>query len=78
MRAAANFIPDGFAPKAFAYMKHKKRLQVGPFSIVPYLVDMNHVARITMRPSVKIHPCLGEPSTADCSTLGKRKQTAFS
>jgi ribonuclease J len=39
MRAAANFIPDGFAPKASAYLGHKKRLQLGPFSIVPHLVD---------------------------------------
>jgi ribonuclease J len=39
MRAAADFVPDGYAPKASAYLENRKRLQLGPFSITPYLVD---------------------------------------
>lgn len=39
MRAAADFVPDGFAPKATAYLKSGERLQLGPFSVVPHLVD---------------------------------------
>jgi len=39
MRAAADFVPDGFAPKASAYLENRKRLQLGPFSITPHLVD---------------------------------------
>ena len=39
MRAAADFVPDGFAPKASAYLQNRKRLQLGPFSITPHLVD---------------------------------------
>lgn len=39
MAAAANFVPDGFAPKASAYLKNGKCLEVGPFLITPYLVD---------------------------------------
>ena len=39
MRAAANFVPDGYAPKASAYLENRKTLKVGPFSIKPHLVD---------------------------------------
>src|ERR1035437_2983999 len=39
MRAAADFVPDGFAPKASTYLENRKRLQLGPFSITPHLVD---------------------------------------
>ena len=39
MRAAADFVPDGFAPKASAYLKSGQRLQLGPFSVVPHLND---------------------------------------
>ena len=39
MRAAADFVPDGFAPKATAYLRNGERLQLGPFSVIPHLVD---------------------------------------
>jgi ribonuclease J len=39
MRAAADFIPGGFAPRASAYLESAKRLEIGPFSILPHLVD---------------------------------------
>jgi ribonuclease J len=39
MRAAADFVPDGFAPKASAYLESGNRLELGPFSILPHLVD---------------------------------------
>ena len=39
MRAAADFVPDGFAPKASAYLESGKRLELGRFSILPHLVD---------------------------------------
>jgi ribonuclease J len=39
MRAAADFVPHGFAPKASAYLEHRKRMELGPFTIVPHLVD---------------------------------------
>lgn len=39
MRAAADFIPDGFAPKASDYLEDGVPLQLGPFTIVPWLVD---------------------------------------
>jgi len=39
MRAAADFVPDGFAPKASAYLKSGQRLQLVPFSVVPHLND---------------------------------------
>jgi ribonuclease J len=39
MRAAANFVPDAFAPKAWKHLESGKRLQIGPFTITPYLVD---------------------------------------
>ena len=39
MRAASDFVPDGFAPKATAYLTSGKRLQLGPFLVVPHLVD---------------------------------------
>ena len=39
MRAAADFVPDGFAPKASAYLENRKQLKLGPFSITPHLVD---------------------------------------
>jgi ribonuclease J len=39
MRAAADFVPDSIAPKASAYLKNRKRLTLGPFSITPHLVD---------------------------------------
>jgi ribonuclease J len=39
MRAAADFVPEAFAPEASSYLESGKRLQVGPFAIKPYLVD---------------------------------------
>jgi len=39
MRAAADFVPDGFAPKASAYLENRKQLKLGPFAITPHLVD---------------------------------------
>ncbi len=39
MRAAANFVPDAFAPKAGKYLESGKRLQIGLFAITPHLVD---------------------------------------
>jgi ribonuclease J len=39
MRAAADFVPDGFAPRASAYLESGKRLEIGRFSILPHLVD---------------------------------------
>jgi len=39
MRAAADFVPDGFAPNAWRYLESGKPLQIGPFAITPHLVD---------------------------------------
>lgn len=39
MRAAADFVPDAFAPKAWNYLESGKPLQIGPFAITPHLVD---------------------------------------
>ena len=39
MRAAADFVPDAFAPKAWKHLKSGKPLQIGPFAITPHLVD---------------------------------------
>lgn len=39
MRASADFIPDGFAPRVWKYLVSGHRLQLGPFAITPYLVD---------------------------------------
>ena len=39
MCAAADFVPDGFAPKATAHLEDKKPLQLGPFTVTPWLVD---------------------------------------
>jgi ribonuclease J len=39
MRAAADFVPGGFAPTASHYLENGKLLTLGPFSIMPYLVD---------------------------------------
>jgi ribonuclease J len=39
MRAAADFVPHGFAPKASHYLENGKALQIGPFTITPHLVD---------------------------------------
>jgi ribonuclease J len=39
MTAAANFVPESFAPKASAHLKDGERVDVGPYSITPYLVD---------------------------------------
>jgi len=39
MRAAADFVPGGFAPTASAYLEHGKRLTLGPFTLIPHLVD---------------------------------------
>ena len=39
MRAAADFVPDGFAPNASAYLVDGVPLQLGPFTIIPWLVD---------------------------------------
>jgi ribonuclease J len=39
MRAAADFVPGGFAPNAWKYLDSGKPLQIGPFVITPHLVD---------------------------------------
>lgn len=39
MKAAADFVPDGFSLNASAYLESGKRLTLGPFSILPHLVD---------------------------------------
>jgi ribonuclease J len=39
MRAAADFVPDAFAPNAWKYLESGKPLQIGPFAITPHLVD---------------------------------------
>jgi ribonuclease J len=39
MRAAADFVPDAFAPNASKYLESGKPLQIGPFAITPHLVD---------------------------------------
>jgi ribonuclease J len=39
MRAASLFVPGGFAPTASQHLQDRKPVQVGPFTITPYLVD---------------------------------------
>ena len=39
MRAAADFVPDAFAPNAWKHLESGKPLQIGPFAITPHLVD---------------------------------------
>ncbi len=39
MRAAADFVPDAFAPKAWKHLESGKPLEIGPFAITPHLVD---------------------------------------
>jgi ribonuclease J len=39
MRAAADFVPDAFAPNAWKHLENGKPLQIGPFAITPHLVD---------------------------------------
>jgi ribonuclease J len=39
MRAAADFVPDAVALNASQYLEHGKRIEIGPFAIVPRLVD---------------------------------------
>lgn len=39
MRAAADFVPDGFAPTASHHLESGRKMQLGPFSITPHLVD---------------------------------------
>ena len=39
MRAAADFVPDAFAPNAWQHLESGKPLQIGPFAITPHLVD---------------------------------------
>ncbi|MGO9258338.1 MAG: MBL fold metallo-hydrolase [Bryobacteraceae bacterium] len=39
MRAAADFVPDAFAPNAWRHLESGKPLQIGPFTITPHLVD---------------------------------------
>jgi ribonuclease J len=39
MRAAADFIPDGYSPTASQYLQNRKRLQIGAFAVTPFLVD---------------------------------------
>jgi ribonuclease J len=39
MRAAADFVPDAFAPNAWRYLESGTPLQIGPFTITPHLVD---------------------------------------
>jgi ribonuclease J len=39
LRAAADFVPNAFAPNALKYLESGKPLQLGPFVITPHLVD---------------------------------------
>ena len=39
MRAAADFVPDPFAPTASQHLQDGKPIQIGPFAITPHLVD---------------------------------------
>jgi ribonuclease J len=39
MRAAADFVPDAFAPKAWKHLESGKPLQIGQFATTPHLVD---------------------------------------
>ena len=39
MCAAANFVPDAFAPKAWKHLESGKPLKVGPFAVTAHLVD---------------------------------------
>ena len=39
MCAAADFVPDAFAPKASAYLENKSDRKIGPFTVTPWLVD---------------------------------------
>jgi ribonuclease J len=39
MPAAADFVPDAFAPKAWKHLESGKLLKIGPFVIIPHLVD---------------------------------------
>jgi len=39
MRAAADFLPDAFAPTAWKHLENGKPLQIGPFAITLHLVD---------------------------------------
>jgi ribonuclease J len=39
MRAAADFVPDAFAPNAWKHLESGKLSQIGPFAITPHLVD---------------------------------------
>ena len=39
MRAAADFMPDAFAPNAWRYLESGKPLRIGLFAITPHLVD---------------------------------------
>lgn len=39
MGAAADFVPDAIAPKAWKHLTSGKLLQIGPFAITPHLVD---------------------------------------
>ena len=39
MRAAASFVPDGFAPRAAKHLQDRCPLRLGPFTITPFLID---------------------------------------
>ncbi|WP_461333181.1 MBL fold metallo-hydrolase [Bradyrhizobium embrapense] len=39
IRAAADFVPDAVVLNANQYLEHRKPIQIGPFTIVPRLVD---------------------------------------
>ena len=39
MRAAADFVPEPFAPTASQHLESGKLIQIGPFAIKPHLVD---------------------------------------
>jgi ribonuclease J len=39
MRAAADFVPDGFAPTASQHLESGATLRIGPFTVTPHLVD---------------------------------------
>jgi ribonuclease J len=40
IRAAADFVPDAVKLNAAQYLEHGKPIQLGPFTILPRLVDL--------------------------------------
>jgi ribonuclease J len=39
MQTASHFMPEGFVPKASAYLADRVQFSIGPFQVKPYLVD---------------------------------------